>query len=108
MGKPLTILFLAANPVNAGHQLRLDREYREIGDKIRAAPYRDSIRQGFKNGIGPRSRAQRAPVKQTIDVVGNSNITIAGARDVRVGSVNTVTGNHAESMKRHKGKRRHE
>lgn len=39
----MTVLFLAANPVDMEYRLRLDKEYREISDRMRAGTYRDSI-----------------------------------------------------------------
>ena len=40
--KRITVLFLAANPLDQG-ALRLDEEHRTIVEKIRAAEYRDAI-----------------------------------------------------------------
>ncbi|HXU38168.1 MAG TPA: tetratricopeptide repeat protein [Blastocatellia bacterium] len=37
------ILFLGANPVDARGRLRLDEEIRDIGERIRAGPHRDSL-----------------------------------------------------------------
>src|ERR1700736_375018 len=42
MSSKVTILFLAANPMDSS-QLRLDQEIREIHAKIRAAEFRDSF-----------------------------------------------------------------
>ncbi len=39
----ITVLFLAANPVDT-HRLRLDQEARSIQEKIRLSEYRDSVR----------------------------------------------------------------
>jgi len=39
----ITVLFLAASPVDV-NRLRLDKEYRDICDRVRAGRYRDSIR----------------------------------------------------------------
>jgi CHAT domain-containing protein len=44
MDNQITVLFLAANPVNMGSRLRLDKEYRDISDKVRAGRRRDSIK----------------------------------------------------------------
>ncbi|HKV41553.1 MAG TPA: CHAT domain-containing protein [Blastocatellia bacterium] len=43
MAGKIKILFLAANPVDAGYRLRLDEEIREIGKKLRAGEYRGSF-----------------------------------------------------------------
>lgn len=39
----MKILFLAANPVDVGTQLRIDQEIREIGQKIRMGPARNQL-----------------------------------------------------------------
>lgn len=39
----IKVLFLAANPVDAGFRLRLDEEIREIGKKLRIGEFRDSF-----------------------------------------------------------------
>lgn len=43
MNKRIKVLFLAANPVDAGYRLRLDEEIREIGKKLRIGEHRDSF-----------------------------------------------------------------
>lgn len=44
MDTSITVLFLAANPVDAKSRLRLDEEFREIAEKLRAARERDHIK----------------------------------------------------------------
>src|SRR5690242_3642995 len=43
MKERVKILFLAANPADAGSKLRLDEEIREIYEKIRLGTHRDRI-----------------------------------------------------------------
>ncbi len=43
MNKTITVLFLAANPVDLPYRLRLDEEFREISKKVRVGRYRDSV-----------------------------------------------------------------
>lgn len=44
MDKSITVLFLAANPVDTKSRLRLDEEFRETAEKLRGAPHRDRIK----------------------------------------------------------------
>jgi hypothetical protein len=58
MDNHITVLFLAASPVDMGDRLRLGKEYRDICDRVRAGQYRDSIRLACEWSVKASDLAQ--------------------------------------------------
>ena len=68
MTEKIKILFLAANPVDAGYRLRLDEEAREIDEKIQAGSKRDAFEIVSQWAIRPTD-LQKALLRHSPDVV---------------------------------------
>jgi hypothetical protein len=68
MTDKIKILFLAANPVNAGYRLRLDEEAREIDEKIQVGSKRDAFEIAAQWSTRP-SDLQKALLRYNPNIV---------------------------------------
>ena len=64
----IKVLFLAANPVDAGYRLRIDEEVREIDEKVQASTLRPSVEVVAQWTVRP-SDLQKALLRHSPDIV---------------------------------------